>query len=239
MKAIVLFTSFLCLTSFAQTVHVAGHEFGLFFENNMLNETNRALIANDVVRLFAPSTNSAVYDAYASPTKDGIIGSLRHLKGPAYYPKRIMPKNIKQNMAGGLDIIITKSLSDEYLSAFALLQHHQEKIGQADIFAFTLITNSFDKIPLQQLNAMLLTKANEPGTFSTQELNEFIHANAETVCCLPSILGFHLIDEGPAGNTYLWGTIPVVGQKLGIPIIYYNNRWRISWWFLEPGEQAW
>ena len=159
MKAIIFLVPFLCFVSFAQTIHIAGHDFGLLFEDNILSETNRAIIANDVERLFAPSTNCAVYEVYALPPKDGIVGSLRHLQGPTYYPKSIMPKTIKANMADGLNIIITKSLSDEYLSAFALLQHHQKKMRQADIFAFSLITNSFDNIPKPQLNTMLLTKA--------------------------------------------------------------------------------
>lgn len=224
----------------AQMIRISGHDFGVVFDDATLSATNKAIIAKDIVCLLSPSTNSAVYAPYSTPTQEGLVGEFQRLHGPGYYPKTEMPQQVKRNATNGLDIVVSKALSDEYLSAIAFMQNHQTAWARADSFAVLIITNSFTNIPPVTLSSMLLSKSNAPGTFSSYELAEFAQDHSGIAFYMPSLLSYHLENEGPGGGSYLWGTLPnSMVMSTGIPMIYYQNQWRISWWLMEPGDQTW
>ncbi len=239
MRKMTLLLLFICLGSLAQNIKLAGVDFGLVFDDASISTTNRTLITADITHLFSPSTNSAVFVEYNTPTQEGIVGVIRGLQGPVYYPTNGMPRFVKQRAQGEYDIVIPKSLSDEYLSAFVFLNNYQVELSKANSFAQSIMTNTFHNISTTQLNTMLLAKAKPPGSFTTVELTKFLNSHSNTACCPISLLSFHLENEGPGGSTYLWSTLPIIGQKPGIPIVYYNSQWYMSWWFMESGEQAW
>jgi len=239
MKYLPLLVMFTQLSLYAQTIHLAGNNFGIAFEDATLTATNKTIIANDVLRLLAPSTNSAVYAAYSTPSPEGYIGVLNKMRGPSYFPKPNKPRDIKLNATNGLDIVVTKELSDEYLVSIAFLKNHQKALMDADAFAMFIITNKLTNLPLIQFDNMLLGKEAAPGTSSTPEDAIFAQELSEFNYYMPSILGFQFMAEGPGNQEYLWGVLPVVGKSSEIPIIYYQNQWRISWWFMQTGEQQW
>ena len=223
----------------AQTILLSGHTFGIAFEDTTLTTTNKNIIANDVIRLLTPSTNSAEYATYSTPSPEGYIGVLNDLEGPNYFPKPSAPRDIKLNSNNGLDIVVTKKLSDEYLLSINFLKKHQKAIDDAEVFASYVVTNKLINIPIPQFSNMLLDKEFAPGTAPTPELIKYAQELSMFRYTMPSILGFQLLEEGPGNIEYLWGVLPRIEKSLGLPIIYYQGQWYISWWYMQVGEQQW
>lgn len=238
MKRYIILSVFSAVSSFAQTIYIAERSFQIAFEDTALNVTNKTIIANDIKRLFAPSTNSAVYISYQG---DKLSGRLVNLHGIFLYPKSGLPTKIRRNATNGLDIIVSKQLSDEYINAVAMLQDFPVAHEQAESFSALLSTNELSELTATLANQIFLFKRVAAGDITSEDAPKIGEDYKELKFYPPSLLGYQLLDEGPGNNTFLWGTIPAMekGRLTRIPVIYYQNQWRISWWFMEPGEQTW
>ena len=226
----------------AQTINIASNSFGFVFEDTKLNATNRFLITADLPRLLGPSTSNAVYVAHSTVNSRGISGRLRNLGSPNGYPKSGMPDEVKLNATNGLDIVVHKELSDEYLVALELMTNNMAAWLQAETFAAFVVSNQLQELTLQQANALFLHKSVTPGTGVLLEDIPSIPAIYSGYSFhMPSLLGYVMLKIGPNDQTYLWGVLPCVGsdEVSSQPMIYYQNQWWFSWWSMEPGEQQW
>ena len=239
MKKLLAFSLVFTSISQCQIINIASNSFGVVFEDATLSATNKLIIAGDVSRLLMPSKNTAVYRAYNAPDVKGFVGALGRLSASAGHPKNGLPQYVKQNATNGLDIVVSQALSDEYLTIIDFMQDKVVEQTQADVFAHGIITNGFANLSLTDINALFLFKEWAPNAIPQADALLIAANHAQNEYFLPSLFGYHMENEGPNNATYLWGMLPTSKSGLGIPIIYYQNQWRISWWFMETGEQQW
>jgi len=144
----------------------------------------------------------------------------------------------------GTNIILTvdKDYTDCYRSREAFFNTHSNAITQAFAFANLLVTNPIPVMPDTLLKEIRLSKAYAPGQLPMEYADDIRGDLGRGIYFPPSLLGFQMLPYGPAGSAqYLWGILPIRTPRIvsSVPIIYYQNRWWISYWYLEEMDQEW
>jgi len=97
-------------------------------------------------------------------------------------------------------------------------------------------------MPDTLLKDIRLSKAYAPGQLPMEHAGDIRRDLGSGIYFPPSLLGFQMLPYGPNGSAqYLWGMLPnrVDNTVDSVPIIYYQNRWWISYWHLEEINQKW
>jgi hypothetical protein len=210
------------------------------FQDSALNDAQKELIGADVVRTVTPGLPYVQLRALDSqPSNESYLQNLGIPENA--FPGVYIPRAI--NVAGtNFTLKIDKEYSDAYLARSAFWNTHSNAIAQAFVFADLLITNPISGMQDSQINWLRLTKEYAPQQIPTEILQDIRIDLGQGVFFPPSLLGFQMLPYGPVGSEqYLWGILPNRDSHEvdSIPIIYYQNRWWISYWGMETGEQEW
>ena len=209
-------------------------------QDEALNEAQKEFIGTDIVRTLTPG---AIFSKLHHPSNQP--PSVKYLD---YIPKPETPDGVptftrKIEVYGtNLTLTVDKDYTDCYLSRVPFFNTHSNAIAQAFVFANLLVTNPISGMADSMLKGVRLSKAYAPDQLPLEHAADIRLDLGRGVYFPPSLLGFQMLPYGPAGSEqYLWGILPnrTSYSVDSIPIIYYQNRWWISYWHLEEIEQAW
>lgn len=159
--------------------------------------------------------------------------------------RRPAPSSSLKGSGTNFTLRISTRVSDYYRDHEPLYASHAAEIAKADAFQRYLSTNDWTTASSNALCSLRLTKACAPGEMTLEDARASFKGLEGCSFYPPSALDFELRVMGPGSgpsHKLLWGAIPAVqssGRVMGVPIVYYQNRWWISYWFWEEGEQEW
>ena len=210
------------------------------FQDAALSTAQKEWIGADILRTVTPALSFTSLERYVN--KPVPSGYLRRL----YVPEDAegTPTLTSEISISGTNIVLTvdKDYTDCYRSREAFFNTHSNAIAQAFAFANLLVTNPIPVMPDTLLKDIRLSKAYAPGQLPMEHAGDIRRDLGSGIYFPPSLLGFQMLPYGPNGSAqYLWGMLPnrVDNTVDSVPIIYYQNRWWISYWHLEEINQKW
>lgn len=213
------------------TIHIA-------FEDTSLSDDIQRIIAEDMQRNALQAQRTARLEVYpGTGGTEGRIARFFHVEG-SYDCGTPTDVSIR-----GTNIVLTldKWYTDCYVTNAAFFATHSNEIAQAYAMCDFWATNSFQTASTSNANDFVLSKEFAPGEMTDAFWNSYKKGLAGDIFP-PSLLVFYMDTSGPSGeDKYLWGSIPCFYEYsiIPIPIVYYNNKWWISAWQYEEGQQTW
>ena len=207
------------------------------YEDSTLTASEKAFISADVMRTITPGIVFAEVEVYTNELNAGCLDI-------------DMPRGafddvpVSQELSiHGTNIIwtIDKEYTDCYKANMSFFNTHSNAIAKAFEFANMLITNPLPIMPASQVKGLYLMKSFPPNGISDEHIDGFRVSFGEFPYFPPSLLSFSTKQHGPYGGTYLWGYLPTRTNTgvHSVPIIYYADRWWLSYWGMYEDEQVW
>ena len=208
------------------------------YEDSMLTASEKAFISADIMRTITPGIVFAEIAVYTEELNAGYFS----IKMPEKAHKGLAPA--REISISGTNFIwtIDKEYTDCYKANMSFFNTHSNAITKAFEFANLLITNPIPTMLTSQIKGLYLMKSFPPNNMPNEYIDEFRTGFGEHPYFPPSLLGFSMNSDGPSGNnSYLWGYLPTRTSTgvYSVPIIYYKNRWWLSYWGMFEGSQVW
>jgi len=206
------------------------------FQDATLSTAQKEWIGADILRTVTPGLIFTSLKRYAPPRGYLEFDVSRKAEGTPTLTSKVS--------ISGTNIILTvdKDYTDCYRSREAFFNTHSNAIVQAFAFANLLVTNPIMEMAASQIQEIRLARPYAPGAIPTKLLEDIRNDIGVGTYFPPSLLGFQLLSHGPVGSEqYLWGILPnrISSSVDSVPIIYYQNRWWISYWSMESSEPEW
>ena len=207
------------------------------YEDAELTASEKAFIGTDIMRTITPGVVFAEVKIYTNELNAGYI----NISTPRDdYNDLSLTRQI---LIQGTSVVwtINKSYTDCYKANMSFFNTHSNAIAKAFEFANMLITNPIPTMSANQVKRLYLMKSFPPDGMPDKMLSGFRRSFGEGSYFPPSLLGFSLRQHGPSGGTYLWGYLPgrTDVDMDSVPIIYYADRWWLSYWGMYEDEQVW
>ena len=208
------------------------------YEDSMLTASEKAFIEADVMRTITPGLLFATINVYTNWQNAGRFSRL-------YRPENDHEElSLSRELSiHGTNIIweINKSYTDCYKANMSFFNMHSNAIAKAFEFANLLITNPISSMSSSQVKGLYLMKSFPPYGLADEHVEEFRTSIGEGVYFAPPFLGFSVQQRGPSEHSYLWGYLPARTDSRvdSVPIVYYKNRWWISYWGMFEEAQVW
>ena len=207
------------------------------YEDSTLSASEKTFISADLMRTITPGMVFAEIEVYTNKVNAGYL----YIKMPEKAHPEVLPN--KRLAINGTNIIwtINKKYSDCYRANMAFFNTHSNAIAKAFEFANMLITNPLPTMPSSQAKGTYLMKSFPPYGIPDEQIDGFKMSFGEHPYFPPSLLGFSMEKFGPNDGTYLWGYLPTRTSYNvhSVPIIYYEDRWWMSYWGMDEGDQVW
>ena len=207
------------------------------YEDDTLTAFDKAFIGADITRTITPGVVFAKMKIYADELNAGYIS----ISTPQNDCNDLsLPKQISIH-GTNIGLTINKKYTDYYKANIPFFNTHSNAIAKAFEFANMLITNPLPTMPSSQVKELYLMKSFPPNSMPDEFVDGFRGSFGEYPYFPPSLLGFSMQQHGPSGGNYLWGYLPTRTNTgvHSVPIIYYADRWWISYWGMYEKEQVW
>lgn len=218
----------------------------LNFDSNITPEV-RSAISNDFnicYNLSAKRVKFVHYNYY--PTNHfGMVGLWKPYSAFNFMSK-LGPSLPSQSILtnGSFVIDISYAFATNYQRHIESTMAYSNEIALAYTFIESISPANLAKMSVKNLKALDLWKEVPPGKlpsyFDAEEAIEYLK-NRHIVA--PPRMSFYLWQCGPKGNsTYLWCVLPEFQGDTNVSanlMIFYQNRWWLSSWPLQEGEQQW
>ena len=205
------------------------------FENQNLDTTTKSMIESDLLRRIAPTLHRASIRHSFINNKE--IYSLENLtfNSPTPLSRAVSPNLTLRNEGTNFILRISNNCVGYYESKIQLYNANTNAIKQAWDFADYLNNSDIQNMSTNELRNLRLVKGYEPNDFTIEEIHALRLDLSGWRFYHPSIAEFQMVKCGPNNGTYLWGILPCKKNDIidCFPIIYYNNKWMISFWMYE------
>lgn len=146
---------------------------------------------------------------------------------------------------GTFTIDIDYSFASSHSQRLLDIKPYSNEMAQAYSFLESLSPTNLQAMAADELVGQYLWKEVPPGEnpIPEDELYFAVQSMRATLFFPPPLFAFHLSDVGPTNNPpYLWCEIPCRnfrGELSHNAMIYFQNRWWLSVWPFQEGEQQW
>ena len=156
---------------------------------------------------------------------------------------RFPDKGILSN--GTFTIDISHSFVSNHAQRLLAIRPYSNEMAQVYTFLESLSPTNLQTMTAEELVGQYLWKEVLPGgnPIPENELPFEVQSMRSTLYFPPPLFAFHLSDVGPTNAPpYLWCEIPCKdfrGRLSHNALIFFQNRWWLSAWPFQEGEQQW
>lgn len=197
------------------------------YEDTNLTAEQKTIVSNNVHKLLAPVLPFSFLDDYGNNNL-----ALALHKNPRTYDSPIFNLATCENNI--LTLPITKEFSTELLGKQSLQTTHTNAFNTIAAFCNQLKNQNVTQLTNAEVDEQILLSSSqmEEEEDSTQMKRAFLLRYVGATFYDVSLACYIKTTRGPGSNEHLWAMVPVVqnGEIVYLPLIYYNNNWRISFW---------
>ena len=195
------------------------------YEDTSLTLEQQAVVSNCVDKLLTPVLPFSTLDDYGNNNI-----ALYLLNSPRTYNSPIFGMGSCENNV--LSIPIAKSFIKEILGKQTLQTTYTNAFNTIEGFCTKLKTQNISQLTDTEVDEQILLSESQMEESSIEIkkafLTNFVGATFHDI----SLACYTVLSIGPNNTEHLWVQVPVSinGSFMYLPMIYYNNKWMISFW---------
>ena len=228
MKIITLLTCIFMFSINAIALNIGTTNIVFTYEDTSLTIEQQAIVSNCVDTLLEPALPFSSFSRF----QDKVYLEF-NIYGYPFNLKMFKKVSIENNT---MTLPITKSFSTKILSSEVLRTKYADAISKLPEFCARLKTQNVSQLSDTEVGGFfLLTESQKKITTDDMNRNQLLELTMCEFYEVP-VVCFQKENVGPNNGSYLWAYVPnnfanMTFQHLAL--IYYNNKWYISYWHLD------
>ena len=225
MKIITLLTCIFVFSINAIALNIGTTNIVFTYEDTSLTLEQQAIVSNCVDKLLTPILPFATLDDYGDNNIALYLSNRSRTYNSPIFGLAACENNV-------LSLPIAKEFTTELFAKQSLQITYTNAFNTIEAFCIKLKTQNISQLTDAEVDEQILLSESQMEDSSIEIKKAFLTTFVGATFHDIPLACYTVIQNGPNNTEHLWVQVPlsISGSFMYLPMIYHNNKWRISFW---------